>query len=239
MNLRTLEQDRAEYAYKFIETISGLKDLGRDELVQTITTAALPDFDNEEFYRDFIEVMGNQITPSDFGRKVEEKLSTLISKAPVMVLTNGLGQTMAFFASKAGGRPFELGTTIREFLREKNQFDTRAHELELKLKLKNVSEDEKRNAGRELKQLEIKVKKSANAVKSLLLSPSNTAHLLLYASIQEWLHRRKVVPKGEEFLEWFTTTDSLTLNHATKETLELLKWMKRFSDAMLEGGEGE
>jgi len=237
MNLRTLEQDRAEYAYNFIKTISGLKDLSRDELVQTLTEAILPDFDDGKFYGDFIGVMGNQINPSDFGRKVEEKLSTLISKAPVMVLTNGLGQTMAFFASKAGGRPFELKGIIKKFMEDKDRLDTLQPELELKLK--NGNEDEKRNAEKDLKQLKKNVGKSANAIKGLLLSPSNTAHLLLYASLQGWLYHRKMMHPGRDFLEWFTTTDSLTLNHATKETLELLKWMKRFSDAMLEGGEGE
>jgi len=150
MNLRTLEQDRAKYAYDFVETVRRLRDLSREEMLKTLTRVILPDFDDEEFYRDFLAVMGNQINPPDFGRKVEEKLSTLVSKAPVMVLTNGLGQTMAFFASKAGGRPFELKSTIKKFMEAKDELDVRAHELKLKLKLKNVSEDEKRNAERDL-----------------------------------------------------------------------------------------
>ncbi|MEO0249209.1 MAG: type III-B CRISPR module-associated protein Cmr5 [candidate division WOR-3 bacterium] len=38
------------------------------------------------------------------GKEAIEKYASLAKSAPVMILTNGLGQTLAFFISKANGR---------------------------------------------------------------------------------------------------------------------------------------
>ncbi|ASJ17202.1 hypothetical protein A3L04_09055 [Thermococcus chitonophagus] len=239
MNMKTLEQKRADFAFGVVEMIATLKNMEREKLLRTLVEFISPDSGSSsnynEFYKEFLAVKGQDIDPEKFGKELEEKMSSYISKAPVLVLTNGLGQTMAFFASKAEERPFKIPRLANDFLNAKKEHESVKDELKWIME-HGKSEEEKKKAEKELEQLKKKVMNSANRVKSFLLNPSTTAYLILYASIQKWLWKRDIIPENKDFLEWFTKdADSLVLIQATREVLELLKWMVRFADAMLEG----
>ncbi len=74
-----------------------------------------------------------------------------------------------------------------------------------------------------------------------VLKPDKSAYLIIYTAINNWLKDIGMLKNADNVVDWFKKdeTSSLDVMHATKETIELLKWMKRFADAMLEAGELE
>ena len=74
MNLRSLEQKRADFAYKKV-------------------------LDVKKPWKIKVKENSKEVV-KDIHRDIERKYSSYVKKAPVLILTNGLGQTLAFYLSK-------------------------------------------------------------------------------------------------------------------------------------------
>jgi CRISPR-associated protein Cmr5 len=114
-------------------------------------------------------------------RSFEKDVSSLISKLGTLILTNGLGNTLAFLFAKGKDHHLEVIKIISNWLFEQEcQKDPR-------FKRNNVKNEIEKIMGK----------------------------LVLNASVEEYMYY-------------------------TEETLRLVNWLRRFSDAMLEsGGENE
>lgn len=112
------------------------------------------------------------------GKEFEKDASPLISKLGTLILTNGLGNTLAFLFSKGKDHHYEVISIISNWLLDREN---------KKFKRENVKN-----------QIDEIMKK-----------------IVLDVSVEEYMYY-------------------------TEETLRLVNWLRRFSDAMLEsGGEDE
>jgi len=206
--LRSLEQERAKFAYDLIKGVVDLREQSNLNRLNGLLRIVFKDVEltDEEFEILRTDRDGKKnIFDTNFQKSFEGKLSSYISKAPTMILVNGLGNTMAFYISKIGITPRDLLKDIQTF-KEKVKSSENADKLR-----KSIIDN---------------------------LKPDKLAYLTIYTAINDWLKEREIMD-DEDVIEWFKreSTSSLDVLHATKEVLELLKWMKRFSDAMLEEGE--
>jgi CRISPR-associated protein Cmr5 len=143
--MKTLEQERSNYAFKCISEIKELKDIS-----------------------------------------FEKNVSSLISKLGTLILTNGLGNTLAFLFAKGKDHHLEVIKIISNWL-----FEQEGKNFNITIE--------------DLKNENIKYKKIEEIMRELVLD----------ASVEEYMYY-------------------------TEETLRLVNWLRRFSDAMLEsGGENE
>lgn len=212
--LRSLEQKRSNFAYDLLKKVVELRNkenLARlNELLKIICKT------NVSLTKDEFDVLRTDkksekknILDNKFQKTLEEKLSSYISRSPTMILVNGLGNTMAFYISKIGVQPEKIPGIIREF--------------------KNACKNGEADG----------YKKQVLGV----LKHDKIAYLILYTAINDWLKNSEIgiIKNAENVLDWFRKdeTTSLDVLHATKETIELLKWMRRFADAMLEVGDVE
>lgn len=206
--LRSLEQKRANFSYNTLEQIVNLRNVddcnrlnGLLKIVFNDVSLTKDEFEDLRTEKD----KKKEIFDKKFQKSFEEKLSSYISKAPTMILVNGLGNTMVYYLSKMGITPDKLLEDIKEF------------------KKKYVEKNE--NVDR-LK-------------KSILehLKPDKFAYLIIYTAINKWLKGMGIIDK--DIMEWFKdeNVSSIDVLHATREALEMLRWLRRFADAML--GEGE
>jgi len=212
--LRSLEQKRSKFSYSLLKGVINLRDKDNLERLNEILRIIYEKDDitltSDEFESLKTDEKGRKkdIFDSKFQKTLEEKLSSYISRAPTTILVNGLGNTMAFYISKIGAEPNSIKKLITDF-KEKLQKGDKVDNL--KKQILDVSK------------------------------PDKVAYLIIYTAINDWLKRNEIgIVKGaEDVLEWFrkNNTTSLDVMHATKETLELLKWMKRFAEAMLETGD--
>jgi CRISPR-associated protein, Cmr5 family len=142
--MKTLEQDRSNYAFECISKIK--RESSRKE-----------------------------------DRSFEKDASSLISKLGTLILTNGLGNTLAFLFAKGKDHHLEVIAIISNWLFEQEC------QKEPRFKRDNVKGEIEEIMGK----------------------------LVLNASVEEYMYY-------------------------TEETLRLVNWLRRFSDAMLEsGGENE
>ncbi len=212
--LRSLEQKRSNFAYDLLKKVIELRDMENlarlNELLKIICKT------NVSLTKDEFDVLRTDkkgkkknILDNKFQKTLEEKLSSYISRSPTMILVNDLGNTMAFYISKIGVQPEKIPGIIREF----------------KNACKNGEAD-----GYKKQVLDV-------------LKHDKIAYLILYTAINDWLKNSEIgiIKNAEDVLDWFRKdeTTSLDVLHATKETIELLKWMRRFADAMLEVGDVE
>ncbi len=212
--LRSLEQKRSNFAYDLLKKVVELRDMENlarlNELLKIICKT------NVSLTKDEFDVLRTDkkgkkknILDNKFQKTLEEKLSSYISRSPTMILVNDLGNTMAFYISKIGVQPEKIPGIIREF----------------KNACKNGEAD-----GYKKQVLDV-------------LKHDKIAYLILYTAINDWLKNSEIgiIKNAEDVLDWFRKdeTTSLDVLHATKETIELLKWMRRFADAMLEVGDVE
>ncbi len=144
MSNQTLEQKRANYAFKMIQTV--------------------------------------------IDKDYEKEFSSLISKLPTLILTNGLGNTLSFLFSKGKEQHLLAIAIITNWLF--NEADLRIIKGEFKEEWFDSLE---------------KLKDKENIAN--ILNP-----IILEANTEEYIF-------------------------ATEETLRLLNWLKRFSEAMLKKGE--
>jgi len=142
--MKTLEQERSNYAFECISKIKGESSKKED---------------------------------SSF----EKDVSSLISKLGTLILTNGLGNTLAFLFAKGKDHHLEVIAIISNWLfRQEGQKEPR-------FKRDNVKNEIEKIMGK----------------------------LVLNATVEQYMYY-------------------------TEETLRLVNWLRRFSDAMLEsGGENE
>lgn len=150
-------------------------------------------------------------------KKLAEDYKSLVKKAPVLVLTNGLIQTLAFFLAKADVDPY----AVSNYLKGKDLKKLVEHSEFIKLSkdiVSNVKKDKDNKSKGNKKDKEGK----------------ENQHLILYLQIVTWLKHR-FEGKGD-ILELMEEPTNFVVQ-ATRETLALLNWMKRFADSMLEGEE--
>jgi CRISPR-associated protein Cmr5 len=143
--MKTLEQERSNYAFKCISEIKELKDIS-----------------------------------------FEKNVSSLISKLGTLILTNGLGNTLAFLFAKG---------------RDQQKKGKGAHHREVIAIISNwlLKQGEKYYTRDNIE----------DRIEEIM------GNLVLYASVEQYMYY-------------------------TEETLRLVNWLRRFSDAMLEsGGENE
>ncbi|ASJ16080.1 type III-B CRISPR module-associated protein Cmr5 [Thermococcus chitonophagus] len=141
MDIRTLEQKRAEFAYNKV-----------------------------------LEVRGT-------SEEIQKKYRSYVRSAPTLILTNGLGQTLAFYLSKIG------------------------------------------NSNGDYEEINLNDLKKAD----------QKAYAYLYKHIAEWLDEKIIHSKNP--IEYYTRASSTEVLTLTEEVIALLKWMRRFADAMLKGDE--
>jgi|GEM_PF-598299 len=211
--LRSLEQKRSNFAYNLLREVVNLRDKSNLERLNGLLRIVYKEdgisLTQKEFEALRTDKKGEkkEIFDNKFQKTLEEKLSSYISRSPTMILVNGLGNTMAFYILKIGVEPSELLKKIKDF-KEKHQKGDKVDDLK-----KQILES---------------------------LKPDKVAYLLLYTATNDWLKKDEIgiIKNAKDVLEWFRKdeTSSIDVLHATKETIELLKWMKRFADAMLEEG---
>lgn len=210
--LRSLEQKRSNFAYDLLKKVVEFRDKENLERLNGLLKIICKK--NVSLTKDEFDVLRTDkksekknILDNKFQKTLEEKLSSYISRSPTMILVNGLGNTTAFYISKIGVQPKKISETIIKF----------------KVACQNGE------AGKYKKQV------------LDVLKHDKIAYLILYTAINDWLKRDdiRIIKNADNVIEWFRheNTSSLDVLHATKEALELLKWMKRFADAMLEVGE--
>ncbi|WP_299228634.1 type III-B CRISPR module-associated protein Cmr5 [Sulfurihydrogenibium sp.] len=115
------------------------------------------------------------------GKPFEKDASSLISKLGTLILTNGLGNTLAFLFAKGKDHHLEVIAIISNWLfRQKGQKEPGFKRDNVKVKIEEIMRE-----------------------------------LVLNATVEQYMYY-------------------------TDETLRLVNWLRRFSDAMLEsGGENE
>lgn len=114
------------------------------------------------------------------NKELEKKVSTIIGKLATLILTNGLGNTIAFLLAKGKPEHIEVVYILSDWLI-------------------NHSDLGKKD-----------VKISSNNIKDNI--PKILESLITKASVEEYIYY-------------------------TDESLRLINWLRRFSDAMLEKGE--
>jgi CRISPR-associated protein Cmr5 len=120
------------------------------------------------------------------GKPFEKDASSLISKLGTLILTNGLGNTLAFLFAKGKDHHLEVIAIISNWL-----FRQGGQNL-------GITRDDLKNKDKKDKKIEEIMKR-----------------LVLDVSVEQYMYY-------------------------TDETLRLVNWLRRFSDAMLEsGGENE
>lgn len=133
------------------------------------------------------------------NKEIQKKYSSYVKSSPVLILSNGLGATLAFYLSK---------------MKLKKDTDYRFVKSELekhRRKEKNAFEDK----------------------------TERVAYAYLYYHISEWLaeksNRNKGLTTKKDPLEFIREdADVFRFMQLTRETIALLNWIRRFSDAMLE-----
>jgi CRISPR-associated protein Cmr5 len=115
------------------------------------------------------------------GKPFEKDASSLISKLGTLILTNGLGNTLAFLFAKGKDHHLEVIAIISNWLfKQKGQKEPGFKRDNVKVKIEEIMRE-----------------------------------LVLNATVEQYMYY-------------------------TEETLRLVNWLRRFSDAMLEsGGENE
>jgi CRISPR-associated protein Cmr5 len=247
--LRSLEQKRSNFAYNLLNEVVNLRskdNLERlNELLKIIYKKDVS-LTSDEFEALKTDKKGEKkdLLDDKFQKTLEEKLSSYISRSPTMILVNGLGNTMAFYISKIGVEPNSIPKLIINFKTALQEFKEKAPEIQSKInelkKSKEENDPELKKLEKEYKTLEYNLN---NTKKKLLeiLKPDKIAYLIIYTAINDWLKSNEIgiIKDAKDILEWFRKNDTSSLDvlHATKETIELLKWMKRFAEAMLEEGD--
>lgn len=117
------------------------------------------------------------------NKELEKKVSTIIGKLASLILTNGLGNTLAFLFAKGKPEHLEVIYILSDWLI--NHSDLGKKNLKVN---KNIDEEIKKNT-----QLIIET-------------------LITKASVEEYIYY-------------------------TDESIRLINWLRRFSDALLEKGE--
>ncbi len=163
--MRSLEQDRAKFAY---EAVAKVKEVS--------------DFMNK--------------------KEIQRKYASYVKSAPVLILTNGLPNALAFYLSKM-----------------------------------KIRETEYTKVGEELKRLERGEKAFENKAERI-------AYAYLFYQISDWLAKKanngRGLTKGRDPLKFICDEANVQLMmQLTREAINLLNWMKRFADAMLEKEEEE
>jgi CRISPR-associated protein Cmr5 len=120
------------------------------------------------------------------GKPFEKDASSLISKLGTLILTNGLGNTLAFLFAKGKDHHLEVIAIISNWLFRQDGQNP------------GITRDDLKNKDKKDKKIEEIMKR-----------------LVLNTSVEQYMYY-------------------------TEETLRLVNWLRRFSDAMLEsGGENE
>jgi len=135
---------------------------------------------------------------SDSGNKdIQKKYASYVKSAPVIILTNGLASTLAFYLSK---------------IKEKDTEYTKI--------------------GEKLKEFENGAKAFENKVERI-------SYAYLFYQISEWLAKKanngRGLTRGKDPLKFICSEANVhQMMQLEREAINLLNWMRRFADAMLE-----
>ena len=187
-----------------------------------------------------------------------EKFKTLVKRTPTLILTNGLGNTLAFLFSKGKDEHIALAYIIGRYLFEENEY-TRKIFGENNFEIFNSNSiDNFFNFIKDLYELskiqsDYKGKKENNEKKEELKKNFNEKfgelkNKEIYSKyLNDNLKNKNIDTfKRNDYIAFlklkmqnpifqkliFTDTDKYIL--ATEETLRLLNWLKRFVEAMIE-----
>ncbi len=94
--VRTLEQERAKKAWDFVSTCL-------DEAIRRLEKAAQQEQDKNR--RERLQKRIRDLQNTDDGHQWKAKYGTLVRKMPSYILTNGLGQTLAFLKARGRSEP--------------------------------------------------------------------------------------------------------------------------------------
>jgi len=107
--LRSLEQERAKYAWECIESLKS--DKRREEDSKSGLLSKIVKVMKEKRKREITE---EEIR--NYYESLEKRYSSYIKKTPTLIQTNGLGNTLAFYKSKFGTeREEELSADKRAY----------------------------------------------------------------------------------------------------------------------------
>ena len=128
-------------------------------------------------------------------KEIQKKYSSYVKNAPILIMSNGLAQTLAFHLSK------------------------------MKMKLET-----------DYKTVKTEIEKYENGQQNAFESRmEKVAYAYLFSQISEWLAEKRKLTNSKDPLKF--VTDEVRVDDVmllTNETIELLNWMRRFADAMLE-----
>jgi len=94
--LRTLEQERAKYAWVCVQNCL-------DQAIQQLETAINREIEPKQ--RENLKKRLQTLQNEKGGNEWKSKYGSLVRKLPSYILTNGLGQTLAFLKAKGKGEP--------------------------------------------------------------------------------------------------------------------------------------
>lgn len=131
--------------------------------------------------------------------EIQKKYSSYVKSAPVLILSNGLPQTLAFYLSKMKMKDDVEYTLVKSEL--ENYRNGKPNKFENKFE--------------------------------------RIAYAYLYYHISKWLAEESNngvgLTSGKDPLKYLISeADVARVMQLTREAIELLNWMKRFADAMLE-----
>ena len=113
--LRSLEQERAQFAYTTINELVMLINADNLDRINNLLKWILEK--GNLISEDLLEQLkekNNLPFGREYQKQLEEKLSSYIKKSAPLILTNGLGSTMAFYLSKMKGEPRYIITIVQD-----------------------------------------------------------------------------------------------------------------------------
>lgn len=163
---------------------------------------------------------------------IKEEYKSLVKKLPMLIKTNGLGASMAFFYSKAkDGKEYHERlaslldckdkTKLFDFFKEKARTEKGVYQTIWECA--NKKQVNKQNA------YDIVV----DCVKQNIV-----AHYEVYRDISDWLTTDEkdlgLPQKGNELMEEIINLSSPEYRTITIEVLAFLSWLKRFADGLIQ-----
>ncbi|HIE59801.1 MAG TPA: type III-B CRISPR module-associated protein Cmr5 [Hydrogenothermaceae bacterium] len=136
----------------------------------------------------------------------KEKFKSLVKKTPILILTNGFGNTMAFLFSKGEYEHLTLAYIVGRYLFKVNEYTKEIFGKQ------NIFNNDKNELFDLLKKLD-KLKKDELIKKEIDKVKMEMQNIIFQNLI-------------------FTETDKYII--ATEETLKFLNWLKKFTEAMIE-----
>lgn len=176
------------------------------------------------------------------------KFKSLVKKAPTLILTNGLGNTLAYLFSKGNNEHLALAYIIGVYIFRENEYTKIIFKPNDDSKFLKKSVLEFINLKKEIENLEKEIKDLKKEISNLKNNEHrnfNNFREKLKNKEDELKNKEKELKNKKKELYFFQNnmfnklifTDTQNYILATEETLRLLNWLKRFVEAMIESEE--